>query len=203
MEKTEEIKDEIKVVEVEKKEDWRDVLRFIIISLLIVIPIRMYVAKPFIVEGTSMFPTFHNGDYLIVDQISYIISGKVNRGDVVVIKPPMDESKYFIKRLIGLPGDTIMINGSEVKIINKEHPLGVVLDEPYVTNKGNDNNLLFVVPEDQYFVMGDNRTASYDSRGWGFLPKKDLVGKALVRLFPPKSIDLLPGKFDQSLNNSK
>jgi len=198
MEKTQEIVEE----KVEKKEDWRDVLRFIIISLLIVIPIRMYIAKPFIVDGLSMFPTFHNRDYLIVDQISYL-TGNPSRGDVVVFKPPIDESKYFIKRLIGLPGDTISINGSEVKISNKEHPLGVVLDEPYVQNKGNDKDLLFTVPEDQYFVMGDNRTASYDSRGWGFLPKKDLVGRALFRLFPPKSIDFLPGKFDQSLINSK
>lgn len=198
MEKTQEIAEE----KVEKKEDWRDVLRFIIISLLIVIPIRMYIAKPFIVDGLSMFPTFHNGDYLIVDQISYL-TGSPSRGDVVVLKPPIDESKYFIKRLIGLPGDTVSINGSEVKISNKEHPLGVIIDEPYVENKGNDNNLLFTVPEDQYFVMGDNRTASYDSRNWGFLPKKDMVGRALVRLYPPKSIDLLPGKFDQSLTNSK
>ncbi len=198
MEKTQEIVEE----KVEKKEDWRDVLRFIIISLLIVIPIRMYIAKPFIVDGLSMFPTFHNGDYLIVDQISYL-TGNPSRGDVVVIKPPMDESKYFIKRLIGLPGDTISINGSEVKISNSKHPLGVVIDEPYVENKGNDNNLLFTVPEDQYFVMGDNRTASYDSRNWGFLPKRDMVGRALVRLYPPKSINFLPGKFDQSLTNSK
>jgi signal peptidase I len=113
------------------------------------------------------------------------------------MKYPLDTSRYFIKRLIGLPGDTVIIKGSDVIIKNKAHPDGIALAEPYVAeaNKA-DNNLVEELQADEYYALGDNRGASADSRVWGTLPRKDIVGRAFVRLFPFTQIDYLPGSFE-------
>ena len=179
------------VVPQKKKEGFWDLIKFAILAILIVVPIRAFVAQPFIVSGSSMIPTFKNSDYLIVDEISYKFEAP-KRGDVIVFKWPKDTSKYFIKRIIGLPGETVKIKGSLVTIINKDNPNGLVLGEPYVENKS-DNTLEITLPDDQYFVMGDNRSGSSDSRAWGNLPSDLIVGRALVRLFPVNKISLLPG----------
>jgi len=177
----------------EKKENsiW-ELVKFALIAIAIVIPIRVFIAQPFIVSGLSMFPTFHNSDYLIVDQISYRFK-KPQRGDVVIFKYPKDPSKYFIKRLIGLPNEEVILNGNTVKIKNKEHPDGFILDEPYIKNQSN-NMMDVIIHDDEYFMMGDNRSASSDSRVWGVLPKRFITGRALIRLLPIKGIDLFPGK---------
>lgn len=169
-----------------------EVIEFAAIALLIVIPIRMFVAQPFVVSGTSMVPTFHNGDYLIVDQISYRFENP-KRGDVVIFKYPKDPTKYFIKRIIGLPGDTVSITGTVVTIYNDEHPEGISLVEPYVTNTISGTTRTVVTPG-HYFVMGDNRPASSDSRFWGLLPEKLITGRALVQLLPVSDITLFPGE---------
>src|SRR5574343_542558 len=106
-----------------------DLIKFASLALIIVIPIRTYIAQPFIVSGESMYPTFENGQYLIVDEISYHM-GHIKRGDVVIFKYPHDPSRYFIKRIIGLPNEQIEISGKTVKITNKENPLGFTLNEP-------------------------------------------------------------------------
>lgn len=177
----------------EKKENsiW-ELVKFALIAIAIVIPIRMFIAQPFIVSGLSMFPTFHNSDYLIVDQISYRFK-KPERGDVLIFKYPKDPSKYFIKRVIGLPNERVLLKGNTVTIVNNEHPDGFVLDEPYIQNQSN-NMMNVVVGDDEYFMMGDNRSASSDSRIWGTLQKKYITGRALVRLLPVKNINIFPGK---------
>lgn len=177
------------------KTDVGELIRFTLIALIIVIPIRFFIAQPFIVSGTSMFPTFHNKDYLIVDEISYKI-GNPHRGDVVIFKYPKDTTKYFIKRIIGLPGETISIKAGKITIKNSEHLDGIILDEPYVENHSEDSMGEKVLGTDEFFVMGDNRTASSDSRYWGVLPKKLMTGRALVRLFPFSDINVMPGKFN-------
>lgn len=159
-----------------------EVIRFAIIALAIVIPIRAFVAQPFVVSGSSMSPTFHNGEYLIVDQLSYNL-GHPHRGDVVIFRYPKDPSKFFIKRMIGLPGETIRIEGSQVTIINEEYPNGFVLTEDYV-EFATSNQEEITLGEDEYFVMGDNRAASLDSREWGPVPEENLTGKAFLRLLP-------------------
>ena len=176
------------------KDGW-DLLKFAVIALAIVIPIRLWVAQPFVVSGESMFPTFDNGQYLIVDEISYLLGG-THRGDVVVFRFPGDTKRFFIKRLIGLPNETISIKNNEVTIINKEHPEGFKLKEPYINEKL-FNGGEFKTGDNQFFVMGDNRNRSSDSREWGLVPKNLLIGRAFLRLLPIKDVSYLPGVYNQ------
>jgi signal peptidase I len=169
-----------------------EVFRFALLALLIVLPIRVFVAQPFIVSGASMEETFHSGEYLIVDQLSYRFN-EPERGDVVIFKYPKDPSKYFIKRVIGVPGDTVRISGTAVTITNDEHPRGFTLDEPYVDSMRENALSVTTLNTDEYFVMGDNRDASSDSRIWGVLPRENIIGRAYVRLSPLSKIELLPG----------
>ncbi len=177
-----------------RKAFW-ELIRYAGIAVIIVIPIRYFIAQPFIVSGSSMFPTFENGQYLIVDEISYRLHSP-KRDDVIVFRYPNDTKKFFIKRIIGLPNEKIDIKGSSVTITNKEHPKGLELDQPYVENKSS-NNAHFELGEGEYFVMGDNRSASSDSRYWGPVPKKLLIGKVFLRLLPLSKINVSPGAYVQ------
>lgn len=178
-----------------KGQTFWELARFALVALVIVVPIRAFVAEPFIVSGSSMLPTFENGDYLIIDKISYEL-GSPGRGDVVIFRYPMDPSKFFIKRVIGLPNETVDIKGNEVTITNQEHKNGLKLKQPFVENQGNNNEHI-ELKEDEYFVMGDNRDASSDSRYWGAVKKEFLEGRAFFRLLPIKKIDILPGNYKQ------
>lgn len=169
-----------------------EIVRFSIIAILIVIPVRMFIAQPFIVSGSSMDETFHSGDYLIVDQVTYHFE-KPSRGDIIVFRYPKDPSKFFIKRVIGLPGDKITIENASVIIENGTHPNGFVLEEPYINEMTPDSPLIEELGDREYFVMGDNRDRSSDSRSWGVLQEERIIGRALIRLFPPNVIDYLPG----------
>ena len=173
-----------------------ELVRFALVALIIVVPIRVFVAEPFIVSGSSMVPTFENGDYLIIDKISYEL-GDPQRDDVVIFRYPGDPTKFFIKRIIGLPNETVDIKGNDVTIINEEHKEGFKLDQPFIKNFSN-NDMRFELKNDEYFVMGDNRNASSDSRYWGAVEKKLLQGKAFVRLLPINKIDILPGNYKQA-----
>lgn len=176
-----------------KKNEFLELIRFAIITLLIVIPIRIFIAQPFIVNGESMIPTFHNGDYLIVDEVSYRTSDP-ERGEVVVFHYPTEHDRYLIKRIIGLPGETVNIQGDTVTITERDGDV-VVLEEDYI----NGSFITYGewhLGEDEYFVMGDNRMASSDSRSWGFLKREDIVGKTFLRLFPLSGIGLHPGEVD-------
>lgn len=182
-----------KDIRVSRKDSFFDLLKFAILAFIIVMPIRAFVAQPFIVSGSSMIPTFKDGQYLIVDEISYRLE-KPKRGEIIIFKAPPEPSKYYIKRVVGLPGETVVINGSDVYIKNAEHPAGFKLDEPYVTHPSY-NDMTVTLTNTQYFAMGDNRAASSDSRSWGPLPEKNIVGRALIRLFPLREINLNPGYY--------
>ena len=184
--------------QIPKEQSWWELIKFALIALAIVVPVRMFVAEPFVVSGSSMVPTFINRDYLIVDKISYAFNNP-QRYDVVVFKYPNDPSKFFIKRIIALPGETIDIRGHDITITNYEHPDGILLDQPFIRNIGN-NNIHLRLKKDEYYVLGDNRPASSDSRTWGPLNKKFITGKVLLRLLPLKNIDISPGKFTQIEN---
>ena len=151
-----------------KIQSFWELVRFAIVAIAIVIPVRIFIAQPFIVSGSSMVPTFQDGQYLIVDELSYRLS-EPKRDDVVIFKYPNDQKKYFIKRIIGLPNEIVDVNGSEVTITNKEYPDGLKLDQPYVKNISEDNKH-FELKSNEYFVMGDNRPSSADSRSWGAVP---------------------------------
>jgi len=171
-----------------------DLFKFAIIALVIVVPIRMFIAQPFIVSGESMFPTFHDGEYLIVDELSYL-TGEPKRGDVIIFRYPGDTKRFFIKRIIGMPNEEIFINNGKIKIINDENINGFMLDEPYVKEYF-DTSTTFKTTDKEYFVMGDNRNRSSDSRVWGGLPDKLIIGRAYLRLLPLKEMSYLPGSHE-------
>jgi len=175
--------------------DLWDLLKFAIIALLIVIPIRMFIAQPFVVSGESMFPTFNDKEYLIVDEISYLL-GNPHRGDVVIFRYPNDTKRFFIKRIIGLPNEEIIIKNGIVTIKNEANPDGFTLEEPYIAEKF-DTTVTFKTGDDEYFVLGDNRNRSSDSRSWGTLPRKLMAGRAYLRLLPLKEISYLPGYYEE------
>ncbi len=169
----------------------KDVFSFVAIVVLIIIPFRMFVAQPYLVDGSSMDPTFKNGEYLIVNEISYRFESP-SRGDVIIFRFPLDPRQFFIKRIIGLPGETIKLSGSSVTIVNEANPKGEKLNEPYVIFPKNDS-LTYTLKSGEYFVMGDNRAASADSRLWGPVPSKNIVGRPFLALFPLDKIRILPG----------
>ena len=195
-----EIKEEIQSVSVNSekftKQSFWELARFALIAIAIVIPVRMFIAQPFVVSGSSMVPTFQDGQYLIVDEISYRLNNP-QRDDVIVFRYPNDTKKFFIKRIIGLPNETVDIKGNTVTITNKEHPSGFTLEQPFVENIA-DNNTHYELKSDEYFVMGDNRPASSDSRYWGAVPRKLLIGKVFLRLLPVDKISMSPGSYKQA-----
>lgn len=166
-------------------------IKIIIIALLIVIPIRLFLAEPFLVKGQSMEPNFSNGDYLIIEKISYRLAPP-QRGEVVVFKYPHNPSQRYIKRIIGLPGETVEVKNGKVfirpKIESPNSAPGIVfsLDEStYLPDSlATFGHAKKDLSENEYFVLGDNRPFSSDSRRWGVLPKQNIVGRALVRLWP-------------------
>lgn len=171
----------------EKSENFfTELLKFIIIAAAIVVPIRLFVAQPFVVSGASMDPTFRNGQYLIVDELSYRLSDP-KRGDVIIFRPPQNPSEFYIKRVIGLPGETVQIKDGQVYVADNK------INEPYIVNHGNGGDATYTLGAGEYFVMGDNRPESSDSRVWGILPRSDIVGRAFFRLLPLPTIGILPG----------
>jgi signal peptidase I len=162
--------------------DWKELFKLLLIAAIIVIPFRLFVAQPFIVDGASMDPTFATKQYLIVDELTYHFTTP-KRGSVLIFKYPKDETKYFIKRVIGLPGETVSIKNGIVSIINTAHPDGIALDEAYVKLPKDDTET-YTLGQGEYYVMGDNRAQSADSRYWGPVPTKDLIGRPIIRLWP-------------------
>jgi signal peptidase I len=158
--------------------------------------IRFFVAAPYIVSGSSMEPTFYDVHYLIVDRLSYDFETP-QRGDVIVFDLPQDKSRALIKRVIGLPGETVVLDGNSVTVINAAHPEGFTLSEPYLDpdDLGGATNMRITLPQDEYFVLGDNRKVSADSRLWGTLPRSDIVGRVFLRLFPITKAGFLPGEY--------
>ncbi len=175
-----------------KTHPFLELLQFAFIALLIVVPVRYFIAQPFIVSGASMERTFHTGEYLIIDQVSYYFNDPV-RGDVIVFRYPKDPSKFFIKRIIGLPGESIDIQGNVVTLTLKDGTK-TILEEPYIKSMAQNTSLTEVLGDREYFVMGDNRDASSDSRMWGVLNKDKIVGRAFLRLFPFTNMSIMPGE---------
>lgn len=182
------------VVDAAKMNEYRSLFLYTFLALFIALFVRLYIAAPYLVSGASMEPTFATLDYLVLDRISYRF-GEPARGEVIIFKYPHDPSRSFIKRIIGLPGETVVLQGNTVIIQNTEHPDGFTLEEPYVIpTNARPSTMSMTLADGQYFVMGDNRKASADSRSWGALPEQNIVGRAYVRLFPFNEISLLPGE---------
>ncbi len=168
-----------------------ELLKIAFISLAIIIPVRYFLIQPFYVKGASMEPSFHDNEYLIINEIGYRV-GEPKRGDIAVFKYPKDPTQYFIKRIIALPGERVVISNGEIRIYNAQRPNGMVLDEneyllPGIKTAGETDMDL---GSDEYFVLGDNRNASMDSRVFGSIASKNIVGKAMLRGWPLNEIRL-------------
>ncbi|KND50199.1 MAG: signal peptidase I [Parcubacteria bacterium C7867-008] len=170
----------------------KETLTFLFLAVIIVVPVRVFIAQPFVVEGESMYPTFDNADYLVVNELVYRLHTP-ERGDVIVFRLPGDPNKFLIKRVVGMPGETVRIDHGNVSIIT---PSGntIKLDETYVVAEDATYTQDASLGTDQYFVMGDNRPRSSDSRSWGVLPKQNIIGRVDLRLFPIDNAGFEPGK---------
>lgn len=162
-----------------------ELIKIFLLAMIIIVPIRYFLVQPFFVRGASMEPTFLDGEYLVIDELSYRLR-EPERGEVVVFRYPQSPSQFFIKRIVGLPGETITITEGQVVVKNAQHPGGAVLDEssylaPTMRTGG---NVSLTLAGDEYFVLGDNREASSDSRSWGALPRHDVIGRVWVRAWP-------------------
>jgi signal peptidase I len=184
-----------------------EIIKIIFLAFVIIVPIRMFLFQPFFVQGASMEPNFENGQYLIVNEFGYkkttvALSNikffsvgafrEITRQKVVVFRYPKDPSKFFIKRIIGLPGERIEIKDGGYKIFNKENPAGFSPDESTYIENGlkTTGNLVMALGEDEYFVMGDNRAFSSDSRVWGAITSDDIIGEVLFRAWPLNEISV-------------
>lgn len=193
-------------VEKEKKGDKKisfvfEIIKIVLMAFLIIYPIRTFVFQPFFVKGSSMEPNFLNGEYLIINELGYkktvIAAGEkeiltvdrfkdLKRGTPVVFRYPRNPEEFFIKRIVGLPNERVVIKNKKIKIYNEEHPEGSFLDErEYIPNhfetRGEEDVTL---ENDKYIVLGDNRSHSSDSRHWGVLSGDYIVGKVLLRAWP-------------------
>ncbi len=167
-----------------------ETLKVIIISLVIIIPVRYFLIQPFYVKGASMEPNFYDHEYLIIDEISYRF-GEPQRGDIVVFRYPYDKSQYFIKRIIALPDEIIRLKDGQITIINAQNPDGFILDEssylPAIHTQGQvDERLEF----NQYYILGDNRLSSLDSRSFGPITRDDIIGRTWIRGWPFNRISI-------------
>ncbi len=173
----------------------REWVQVIIIALIIALPIRWLVAEPFIVNGASMDPTFATGQFLIVDRLTYRFEPP-QRGDVIVFEYPNDPSIYYIKRIIVLPKESFSVTDGKVFVANAAHPKGFIVDSSFVAadHSSYDNIATTTMDATHYFVMGDNRAQSSDSRVWGPLDRHFIIGRPIVRLLPINNISILPGE---------
>lgn len=169
-----------------------DIIETIVVALAIFVVVYLFLFQPHQVKGKSMYPSFDDGEYILTDKISYRI-GIPKRGDVIVFKAPTNEEVDYIKRIIGLPGDQVKIQNSGV-FVN-----GTKIEEKYlgsdtITFAGAflNEGAVVLVPENKYFVMGDNRNHSSDSREWGFVKKDEIIGKAFFRYWPFTRFGVIP-----------
>lgn len=159
-----------------------EIVQIAILALVIILITRHFLILPFIVKGASMEPNFHDNEYLIVDEVTYRFRVP-ERGEIIVFHPPKNEGQYYIKRVIGLPGERVEVKDGKVTLYNDEYPSGITLPEEYLTETtiGRDSVTLGA---NQYYVMGDNRDSSLDSRSFGPISKDEIVGRVWIRGLP-------------------
>ncbi|MCF7843278.1 signal peptidase I [Candidatus Gracilibacteria bacterium] len=183
----------------EEDEEPSSLLLWIIGIIIVVKLVQGFIIQPFIVDGGSMLPTYHNAEFLLVDKLSYYLHPP-RRGDVMIFKLYENsdnpyEGKHLIKRVIGLPGEHVIVRDGITTIYNKDNPSGFTLDEPFVNYRDFNKNADITLDENHYFMMGDNRAQSYDSRDWGPLDMTNIKGQVLFRVYPFKSAAYEPGQY--------
>lgn len=162
-----------------------EMVRVVVISLAIILPVRYFLIQPFYVKGASMEPTYNDHEYLIINEIAYRLREPA-RGEVVVFRYPNDPRQYFIKRVVGVPGETVVVSAGRVKILSADRPEGWYLDEseylPPDTFVAGERRVSLGAAE--YYVLGDNRGSSLDSRSFGPVPRRFIVGRVWLRGWP-------------------
>ncbi|MBI4034062.1 MAG: signal peptidase I [Candidatus Brennerbacteria bacterium] len=158
-----------------------EVVETLVIAVVAVFLVRNFIAQPFLVSGSSMEPNFSNGNYLLVDELTYRFR-EPQRGEVVVFRYPLDRRAFYIKRIIGLPGERVLVEEGKVSIMKGNEE--IVLNESYLTGGPTRGRFDVTLGSEEYFVMGDNRNFSFDSRSWGSLQQEDVIGIARLRLWP-------------------
>lgn len=167
-----------------------DIIKVAVIALVIAGLVRYFLVQPFFVEGASMEPNFLSGQYLLIDEASYFFK-EIKRGEVIVFHYPLDTSKYYIKRVVGIPGETVEIQNGKVAIYNTDNPDSFFIDEGYLLRDGiTTGDIKKKLGRNEYFVLGDNRLASSDSRQWGALPRNDIVGRVWIRAWPISEVKI-------------
>ncbi len=161
-----------------------EAVKVIFISLAIILPIRYYLVQPFFVKGASMEPNFEDGDYILIDEISYRFN-EPSRGDVIIFRYPENHAEFFIKRVIGLPGETVEIKDNRVIVYNSQFPKGEELKERYLAGfQKTMGNFTVKLDGNEFYVLGDNRLQSSDSRRWGPVDRSLITGRAFIRPWP-------------------
>ncbi len=161
-----------------------------LIALVSVFVVRTFLVQPFLVSGASMEPTFASGDYLLIDEISYRFR-EPERGEVVVFRYPGNESVFYIKRILGLPGERLAFSDEGIKVFNSGHPEGMLLKEYYLPDGLKTSGTEVTLNQNEYFVLGDNRYFSFDSRSWGNLNEKEIIGLVRLRLWPLNKVSAM------------
>ncbi len=184
-----------------------EIIKVFVLALVIILPIRVFLFQPFFVQGASMEPNFEDSQYLIINELGYKQTAvdisnfhlftvspfrELERQEVAVFRYPKNRSQFFIKRIIGLPGEKVQIKEGVVTIFNKENADGFLLDESaYLSSKvKTQGEMALALKDDEYFVMGDNRGASSDSRSWGPVKENNIIGKVLLRAWPLDQLSL-------------
>ena len=167
-----------------------ELVKVVVLAGVTIVLVRHFVFKPFYVQGQSMSPNFEQSDYLIIDQFTYGLRGQTPaRGDVIVFRAPVDDKEFYLKRVIGLPGERVKVEAGSVFIYNDAHPQGMMLDEGYIPEV-TPGSAQVTLEEGQYFVMGDNRDESFDSRRFGAIDEDAIVGKVWIRGWPIHRVSL-------------
>lgn len=178
-----------------------EIIKVFFWAVIIILPVRIFLFQPFFVQGASMEPNFEDGEYLIINELGYKETDlnifdnhlftiepfkELKRGDVVVFRYPKNPSQFFIKRIVALPGETVNIGGGKVTIADNQNPNGFILDESGYLDEEikTSGEISRQLEENEYFVLGDNRSASHDSRSWGTLRENLIIGKVLLRAWP-------------------
>lgn len=189
----------VRIKLLEEDEEPSSLLLWIIGIIILVKLVQAFLIQPFIVDGASMLPTYHNQEFLLVDKFTYLVQ-EPQRGDVMIFKLYENkdnpyEGKHLIKRVIGRPNERVVVKKGVTTIYNKENPEGFILDEHYVTYKDLQKDIDMTLDDHHYFVMGDNRAQSYDSRDWGALDSQYIKGQVLFRVYPFKQAGYEPGRY--------
>ena len=173
-----------------------DIVETVVVAAAIFVVVYLFLLQPHQVKGASMEPNFRDGEYILTDKISYRFS-EPRRGDVVIFKAPTNPNVDFIKRIVALPGEKLEVKNNKIIIFNDENPKGFTLSEPYQVMEPIAGGTylregkIVEVPADNYLVFGDNRTHSFDSREWGPLPRKSIIGKSWLRYWPLSKISII------------